>query len=148
MHEMAAHAAGTDARGSVRRCRPCRLVLAYPGRFGGWWAGGSHCRAIKSQELSGACGCVATARMPEAGVSHLVEPFWQHVLQEAAHELVTMETRLAPSPRCTMLVADGDTGVVEPDDAALCDGNTERSEERRVGKGLSGRVREVRVERI
>src|SRR5262245_13771165 len=125
MHEMAAFAAGTDARRNVRRCRPCRLVLAYPGRLGGWWAGGSHCRAIKSQELSGSCGCVATARMPEAGVSDLVEPLWQHVLQEAAHELVTMETRLAPSPRCTMLVADSDTGVVEPDDAALGDGNTE-----------------------
>jgi hypothetical protein len=63
--------------------------------------------------------------MPKAGVSHLVEPLWQYVLQEAAHELVTMETRLAPSPRCTMLVADGDTSVVEPDDAALGDGNTE-----------------------
>jgi hypothetical protein len=57
--------------------------------------------------------------MPEAGVSHLVEALWQHVLQEAAHELVTTEKRLAPSPRCTMPVADGDTDVVEPDDAAL-----------------------------
>src|SRR5215813_4792275 len=96
MHERAALAAGTDARRSVRRCGPCRLVLAYPGRFGDGWVGGSYWRAIESQELPGSCGCVATARMPEAGVSHLVQPLWQDVLQEPAHELVTMETRLAP----------------------------------------------------
>src|SRR5262245_16889362 len=63
--------------------------------------------------------------MPEAGVSHLVQGLWQDVLQEPAHELVLTETRLAPSPRCTMLVADGDAGVVEADDAAFGDGNTE-----------------------
>jgi len=124
MYEMAALAAGTDALRSVRRCRPCRLVLAYPGRLGGGWVGGRDRRAVKRQELSGSCGGVATARMPEAGVSHLVQPLRQHVLQEAAHELVTMKTRLAPSPRCTMLVADGDADVVELDDAALGDGNT------------------------
>ena len=77
--------------------------------------------------------------MPEAGVSHLVQPFRQYVLQEAAHELVTMQTRLAPSPRCTMLVADGDTSVVEPDDAALGDGNTEH---------IAGEVAQHRLDAI
>ena len=64
---------------------------------------------------------IAPGVMPEPRVADLVQPFRQHVLQEAAHELMAVEARWVPAPRCAMLVADGDTVVIEPDDAAFGD---------------------------
>src|SRR5882724_12997581 len=82
-------------------------------------------RRFERQQLTGASSMIATARMPQTRVAHLVQPFRQHVLQEAAHELVAVEVRRVPPPRFAMLAADDNAVVVEPDDAAFGDGDAE-----------------------
>ena len=53
-----------------------------------------------------------------------MESFREHVLQEAAHELVAAQSRRAPSVRSAMLVAEGDAILVEANDAADMSGNS------------------------
>ena len=80
---------------------------------------------IERQHLTGARGMIAAGGMPEPRVAYLVQPLRQHVLEEAAHELVAVEADRAPARRFAMLVADADARVVEPDDAGLGDGDAE-----------------------
>ena len=62
---------------------------------------------------------LAPRRMPEAVVADLVHTFGQNVLQESAHELVAAQAGGLPFPRLALFVADGDTFVVETDNAVL-----------------------------
>src|SRR5262249_5315614 len=61
--------------------------------------------------------------MPQTEVADLVQAFWQHVLQGPARELVPPQGRVNPAAGGPLLVADGDAGVVEVDDAVVGDGN-------------------------
>src|SRR5262245_8678302 len=103
--------------GAVRLGRDIRIGTVLPAL--------SDCRGIERQHVPGAGGMIAPGGMPEPRVAHLVQPLRQHVLEEAAHELVAIEAGRAPARRFAMLVADADTGVVEPDDAGLGDGDAE-----------------------
>ena len=58
-------------------------------RRGGPWSWGF--RAIERQEQTGARSMIAPGGMPEAEVADLVQALRQHVLQEAAHELMAAE---------------------------------------------------------
>src|SRR4051794_33988338 len=57
--------------------------------------------------------------MPQAEVADLVEATWQHVLEEAAHELVATEPAGAPPAGLAVLVLEADPVVVEADDAGV-----------------------------
>src|SRR5262249_58567447 len=61
--------------------------------------------------------------MPQTEVANLVQAFWQHVLQEPAHELVPRQARVNPAAGGPLLVADSDASVVEVVDAVVGDGN-------------------------
>src|SRR5690242_16062572 len=57
--------------------------------------------------------------MPQAEVANFVEAAWQHVLEEAAHELLAAEPAGAPLAGLAVLVLDRDRLVVEIDDAGV-----------------------------
>src|ERR1700761_5859916 len=57
--------------------------------------------------------------MPQAEVADLVEAARQHVLEEAAHELVAAEPAGSPPAGLAILVLDRDPVVVEADDAGV-----------------------------
>src|SRR3954451_5670121 len=57
--------------------------------------------------------------MPQAKVADLVEAARQHVLEEAAHELVAAEPAGASLAGLAVLVVEADPVVVEADDAGI-----------------------------
>src|SRR5580692_3468618 len=76
-------------------------------------------RRPQLQHLPDPSGVVALRRMPQTEVADLVEAARQHMLEEAAHELLAAE---AAGPRVAglaVLVLDGDRFVVEADDARV-----------------------------
>ena len=54
-----------------------------------------------------------------------MQPLWQDVLQEAAHELMAGDTAGPPSVRFTVLVTNDNALVVKADDTCIGDGDTE-----------------------
>src|SRR5215510_302834 len=60
--------------------------------------------------------------MPQTEVADLVQAFWQHVLQKAAHELVAGKACVEQAARGALPVTDGDAGRIEANDAAVGDG--------------------------
>ena len=63
--------------------------------------------------------------MPEPEVANLVQSFGQDVLQEAAHELGTLQCAGAPAIGLAVLGAKGNRALVEGDDARVGNGNAE-----------------------
>jgi hypothetical protein len=62
-------------------------------------------------------------------VADAVEPAWQHVKQEAADERVGCERHDAlplPAIAAVVLIAEGDTGIVEGEQPAVRDGDPVR----------------------
>ena len=57
--------------------------------------------------------------MPQAEVTDLVEAARQHMLEEAAHELIAAETAGSRAAGLAFPVLDGDRFVVETDDAGV-----------------------------
>ena len=57
--------------------------------------------------------------MPQTEVADLVEAARQHVLEEAAHELLAAEAEGSRAVGPAFLVLDGDRFVVETDDAGV-----------------------------
>src|SRR6202030_4761104 len=90
-----------------------RTISCCRDRFGSLLFRPCYARVIECQLLTGARGMIAPGVMPEPRVADLVQPFRQHVLQEAAHELMAVEARCVPASRCAMLVANVDTVVIE-----------------------------------
>jgi hypothetical protein len=71
-------------------------------------------------------GGVATLRgMPQAEVTHLVEAARQHVLEEAAHELLAAEAAGSPAAGLAVPELDRDRLVVEAGDAGVGERDTE-----------------------
>src|SRR5499427_3042017 len=69
------------------------------------------------QQQAGFAGNGPFVGMPEAEIANLVQAFGQDVLQEAAHELLSIEGAGAPAVGLAMLVAEGNGVLVERDDA-------------------------------
>ena len=63
--------------------------------------------------------------MPQAEVADLVQALRQDVLEEAAYELLAGNAAGPPTVGFAMLVADGDSLIVEGDDAGVGDGDAE-----------------------
>src|SRR5208337_4804294 len=100
---------------------------------GGWYerwsASGLLCqvdlrRRLELQHLPYPGGVVALRGMPQAEVTDFVEAARQHVLEEAAHELVAAEAAGAPAAGLAVLVLDRDRLVVEADDASIGERDT------------------------
>ncbi len=82
-----------------------------------WWAKLGW--RLQLQHLPRPGGVVALSGMPQTEVADLVEAARQHVLEEAAHELVAAEAAGSPAAGLAVLVLDGDRFVVEADDAGV-----------------------------
>jgi hypothetical protein len=65
--------------------------------------------------------------MPQAKVAQLAEAAWQHVLEEAAHELVAAEVAGSRAPGLALLVSDGDRFVIETDDPGISESDAEET---------------------
>ena len=74
---------------------------------------------LQLQHLPYPGGIVALRGVPQAEVAHLMEPAWQHVLEEAAHELVAAEAAGSRAAGLAVLVSNGDGLVVEVGDAGV-----------------------------
>jgi hypothetical protein len=82
-----------------------------------WWAGLGW--RLQLQHLPHPAGVVALRGMPQAEVADLVEAARQHVLEEAAHELVAAQAAGSPAAGLAFLVLDRDRSVVEADDPGI-----------------------------
>src|SRR5262245_7847629 len=84
-------------------------------------AGEGLCRAalgtLHAEEQTGVAGNSAFTGVPEPEIANLVQAFGQDVLQEAAHELLSIEGTDAPAVGLAVLVAERDGVRVEADDA-------------------------------
>jgi len=70
--------------------------------------------------------------MPQTEVAHFVEAARQHVLEEAAHELLAAEAAdTAAAGLAVAVVLDADPRIVEVDDAGVGDGDAEDSDRAR-----------------
>ena len=58
--------------------------------------GTRRCRVVEQEHETGSLRVLAPSRVPEAVVADLVQAFGQHVLQEAAHELMAAQAGGAP----------------------------------------------------
>ena len=81
--------------------------------------------ALHVQQQTGFAGEGTLACVPKAEIANLVQPFGQDVLEEAAHELLTIEGANAPAIGLAVVVAERDGVVVERDDARVGDGDAE-----------------------
>src|SRR5436309_3200270 len=85
-------------------------------------------RSCNGEQLTGACDVVgASAFGKQAVVADAVQPFWQHVDEEAADELEGGERHLLVSIAAfdaVILPFEGDAALVESDQAAVGDGHT------------------------
>src|SRR5712692_7196509 len=120
--EVSEAATRTDAR--LRACRSRGGVGDALSRGLGGCGGGlrrqlGRSRAIELQQEAGLSGEVAFGRMPKAKVADLVEAGREHMLEEAAHELVALQGAGLPARRFAVLVADGDGALVEAEDAGV-----------------------------
>src|SRR5271168_4452749 len=90
--------------------------------------GGLPGRLRDVEQLTGTSDVPGPAAIGEQTVmADAVEPTWQHVDQEAADELVDGEChQLAPLVLlgAVILPFEGDTGIIERDEAAVGDGDT------------------------
>ena len=68
---------------------------------------------------------LAPSWVPEAVVADFVQTFRQHMLQEAAHELVAAQASGPPLVRLAIFVADSDALVIEGNNAAIGNGDAE-----------------------
>ena len=75
--------------------------------------------------------------MPKPVIADLVQPLWQHVLQEAAQEFVSVEARTAPAVEGAVLVPDDDARLIDGKDAALGYGYAKHVA-REVGEPVAG----------
>ncbi len=69
--------------------------------------------------------------MPETEVANFVKAFWQDMLQIAAHEFMAGDGAGFVVPGLSILVAEGDAGLVESDQAVIGDGDAE---------GIAGKI--------
>ena len=74
--------------------------------------------------------------MPETEVANFVKALGEDMLQIAAHELVAGEGTGFVAPGLSILVAEGDTGLVESNQAPIGDGDA---------KGIAGEIIEDRL---
>ena len=118
--EKAFAAAGTDPR-TVRRFRVGRRIGGVRAHLG-WWR---RALPVEQKQLTRTGGVLAFGGMPEAEVSDFVQTLGQDVLEEAAHELLAGDAAHPPAVGFAMLVADGDSLVVEADDASVGDRDAE-----------------------
>ena len=112
------------ARAETRSVRLFRVG----GRIGGFRVhlGVSRRRlTVEPKQQTGACGVLALGGMPQAEVADLMQALGQDVLEEAAHELLPGDAAGPPPVGFAMLVADGDSLIVEPDDTGVGDRNAE-----------------------
>jgi len=79
---------------------------------------------------------ITFCRMPKPEVADFVKAFGQDMLQVAAHELVAGERAGLVATGLSILVAEGDVGVVEGDQAPVGDGDA---------KGVTGEIVEHRL---
>src|SRR5208282_3113282 len=82
-------------------------------------------RRLQLQHLPYPGGVPALRGMPQAEVTDFVEAARQHMLEEAAHELVAAEAAGSPAAGLAVLVLDRDRLVVEADDASVGESDTE-----------------------
>jgi hypothetical protein len=75
-------------------------------------------------------GVPALRGMPQAEVTDFVEASWQHMLEEAAHELVAAETTGTSAAGLAVLVLYRDRLVVEADDPGVGESDTEGTDGR------------------
>ena len=80
-------------------------------------------RSVELQHVADPGGVVALGGMPQAEVADLVEAARQHMLEEAAHELLAVELTDPPAVGLTVLVTKADGVVVETDDAGVGEGD-------------------------
>ena len=71
------------------------------------------------QHLPDPSGVVGLRGMPKSEVADLVKAARQHMLEEAAYELITAEPAGSRAAGPAFLVLDGDGLVVETDDAGV-----------------------------
>jgi len=74
---------------------------------------------LELQHLPHPGGVVALRGMPQAEVADLVKTARQHVLEEAAHELIAVEAAGSRPGGLAFLVLEGDRIVVEADDTCI-----------------------------
>src|SRR6202453_2656133 len=79
---------------------------------------------LELQHLPHPRAIVALRGMPQTEVSDLVEAARQHVLEEAAHELLAAEPARPRLTGLAVLELDGDRFVVEADDACVGESDT------------------------
>src|SRR5882672_10398069 len=84
-----------------------------------------HGGAIELQQEARLSGEVAFGRVPETGVADLVQAGGEHMLEEAAHELVALQVAGLPARGFAVLVAKGDGPLIETEDAGIGDGGAE-----------------------
>jgi len=80
---------------------------------------------------------LALLRVPQPEIADLVEATWQHVLEEAAHELLTAEAAKSPTPGVTLLVAKADMVIVKINDTGVGERDPEHIAGEVVEHGLS-----------
>src|SRR5271170_6071984 len=86
-------------------------------RPGSSWRG----LTVEQKQQTGAGGVLAFGGMPQTEVADLMQALGQDVLKEAAHELLAGDAADSPAVGFAMLVADGDSLIVEADDAGIGD---------------------------
>ena len=111
---MAEPAVRADAR--VRGCG-ARVIKAAGVRVGVNRRARHVLGALHVQQQTGIAGDAPLAWVPKAEISNLVQPLGKDVLEEAAHELLTIEGADAPAVGLAVLVAQRDGVVVERNDA-------------------------------
>ena len=118
--EKAFAAAGTDPR-TVRLFRVGGRIGGVRAHLGSW----RRALTVEQKQQTRAGGVLAFGGMPEAEVSDFVQTLGQDVLEEAAHELLAGDAAHPPAVGFAMRVADGDSLVVEADDASVGDRDAE-----------------------
>jgi len=118
--EMAEPTAWADAR---VRGAGARVIKVAGARVGANGRAHNVLGALHVQQQTGFAGEGTLACVPKAEISNLVQPFGQDVLEEAAHELLTIEGANAPAIGLAVVVAERDGVLVEADDARIGDGN-------------------------
>ena len=117
--EKAFAAAGTDPR-TVRRFRVGRRIGGVRAHLG-WWR---RALPVEQKQLTRTGGVLRLAGC-QRPISDFVQTLGQDVLEEAAHELLAGDAAHPPAVGFAMLVADGDSLVVEADDASIGDRDAE-----------------------